>query len=60
MKVYPGDIDAVASQFPAVVDVCTFAVTDPLHGQNVGIALVIGAAMFGFGLFTLDRRDLKG
>jgi acyl-CoA synthetase (AMP-forming)/AMP-acid ligase II len=41
LKVYPGDIDAVASQFPAVVDVCTFAVTDPLHGQNVGIALVI-------------------
>lgn len=41
MKIYPGDIDSVATQFPAVSDVCTFAVEDPLYGQDVGIALVI-------------------
>jgi acyl-CoA synthetase (AMP-forming)/AMP-acid ligase II len=44
MKVYPSDIDSVAGQFPAVDDVCTFAVEDPLYGQDVGIALVINDA----------------
>jgi acyl-CoA synthetase (AMP-forming)/AMP-acid ligase II len=41
LKVYPGDIDAVAEAAPKVSDVCTFAVEDSLYGQNVGIALVI-------------------
>jgi acyl-CoA synthetase (AMP-forming)/AMP-acid ligase II len=41
LKVYPGDIDAVADAAPKVNDVCTFAVEDSLYGQNVGIALVI-------------------
>ena len=41
MKIYPGDIDSVAGQFPAVGDVGSFAVEDPLYGQNVGIALVV-------------------
>ena len=26
----------------------------------LGIALLISAALFGLGLYTLDRRDLKG
>lgn len=40
-KVYPGDVDGVAERIPGVADVCTFAVEDPLLGQNVGIALVV-------------------
>jgi oxalate---CoA ligase len=39
MKVYPNDVDAVAERFAAVSDVCTFAIDDPLYGQNVGIAV---------------------
>jgi ABC-2 type transport system permease protein len=41
-----------------------FSGADPLSsGVDVvllGIALVIAAGLFGFGLYTLDRRDLKG
>jgi acyl-CoA synthetase (AMP-forming)/AMP-acid ligase II len=40
-KVYPGDVDAVAERFAAVVDACSFALEDALYGQNVGIALVL-------------------
>ena len=43
MKVYPGDIDAVAERHPQIVDVCTFAYEDPLHGENVGIAVVLNS-----------------
>lgn len=41
MKVYPGDIDAVAERFEEVLDVCTFAYEDALLGENVGIAIVL-------------------
>jgi oxalate---CoA ligase len=41
MKVYPGDVDGVVEQFANINDVCTFAVEDPLYGQNVGIAVVV-------------------
>lgn len=41
MKVYPGDIDTVAEQYEQTLDVCTFAYEDPLHGENVGIAVVL-------------------
>lgn len=41
MKVYPGDIDAVAEQYEHTLDVCTFGYADPLHGENVGIAVVL-------------------
>jgi acyl-CoA synthetase (AMP-forming)/AMP-acid ligase II len=40
-KVYPNDIDAVAERSEGVLDVCTFAYDDALHGENVGIALVL-------------------
>ena len=40
-KVYPGDIDAVAERFEQTLDVCTFGYDDPLHGENVGIAVVL-------------------
>jgi acyl-CoA synthetase (AMP-forming)/AMP-acid ligase II len=43
MKVYPGDIDAVAERFEGARDVCTFAYEDPLHGEDVGIAVVLDA-----------------
>ena len=40
-KVYPGDVDAVIEQFDQTVDVCAFAVPDPLHGEDVGVAVVL-------------------
>ena len=40
-KIYPGDVDAVVERFPAASDVCTFALDDPLYGQNVGMAVVL-------------------
>lgn len=44
MKVYPSDIDAVAERYEQTVDVCTFAYEDPLHGENIGIAVVLKSA----------------
>jgi acyl-coenzyme A synthetase/AMP-(fatty) acid ligase len=41
MKVYPGDIDSVAERFEETVDVCTFGYEEPLHGENIGIAVVL-------------------
>ncbi|MDH3217306.1 MAG: acyl--CoA ligase [Candidatus Krumholzibacteria bacterium] len=41
MKVYPGDVDTVIERFQKVADVCTFAVDDPLYGQDVGVAVVL-------------------
>jgi acyl-CoA synthetase (AMP-forming)/AMP-acid ligase II len=41
MKVYPGDIDSVAERFTETLDVCTFGYEEPLHGENVGIAVVL-------------------
>jgi acyl-CoA synthetase (AMP-forming)/AMP-acid ligase II len=41
MKIYPSDVEAVAESVPGVVDVCVFAVDDPLYEQDVGIALVV-------------------
>jgi acyl-CoA synthetase (AMP-forming)/AMP-acid ligase II len=41
MKIYPGDVDSVVERFVNIMDVCTFAFEDPLHGQDVGIALVL-------------------
>jgi len=43
-KVYPSDIDAVVERFPGVLDSCTFAIEDPLLGEDVGIAVVLDAA----------------
>jgi ABC-2 type transport system permease protein len=34
--------------------------TDGVDVALLGIALLLAAALFGLGLFTLDRRDLKG
>src|SRR6185503_16322986 len=44
MKVYPGDIDAVAQRFEHTLDVCAFAYSDPHHQENIGIALVLALA----------------
>lgn len=41
MKVFPSDIDAVVERFDHAADVCTFALDDPIYGQNVGIAVVL-------------------
>jgi acyl-CoA synthetase (AMP-forming)/AMP-acid ligase II len=43
MKVHPGDIDAVAEGYEQTLDVCTFGYEDPLHGEDVGIAVVLKA-----------------
>lgn len=44
MKIYPGDLDAVVERFPATLDVCAFGFEDPLHGENIGIAVVLQAS----------------
>ena len=44
MKIYPGDIDTVAEQYEQTLDVCTFGYGEPLHGENVGIAVVLKSA----------------
>lgn len=41
MKIYPGDIDAVAERYEQTLDVCTFAYEDPLYDENIGIAVVL-------------------
>ncbi len=41
MKIYPADIDSVAERFEGTRDVCSFAFADELHGENVGIAVVL-------------------
>jgi oxalate---CoA ligase len=41
MKVYPGDVDAVIERYPATLDVCAFAVEDPLLGEDVAVAVVL-------------------
>jgi acyl-CoA synthetase (AMP-forming)/AMP-acid ligase II len=41
LKIYPGDVDAVAERHDAVVDVCAFAFEHPTSGQELGIALVM-------------------
>lgn len=41
MKVHPGDVDAVVERFPDTLDVCTFAVSDALLGEDVGVAVVL-------------------
>jgi acyl-CoA synthetase (AMP-forming)/AMP-acid ligase II len=40
-KVHPTDVDAVIERFPETVDVCTFAYADPLHGEDIGVAVVL-------------------
>jgi acyl-CoA synthetase (AMP-forming)/AMP-acid ligase II len=42
MKIYPSDIDAVVERFEGTNDVCAFALDDPIYGQNVGFAVVLG------------------
>ncbi len=41
MKIYPSDIDSVVEQYEHTLDVCTFAFEEPLHGEDVGIAVVL-------------------
>ena len=40
-KIYPTDIDTVIEQFEHALDVCTFAVPDALHGEDIGVAVVL-------------------
>ncbi len=44
MKVHPGDVDAVVERFPDTLDVCTFAISDALLGEDVGVAVVLPGA----------------
>ncbi len=41
MKIYPADIDAVVERFDKTVDVCAFAVDDPVYGQTAAMAVVL-------------------
>jgi long-chain acyl-CoA synthetase len=47
MKIYPADVDAVVERFAGTRDVCTFAVPDALHGESVGVAVVLDARSDG-------------
>jgi oxalate---CoA ligase len=47
IKIYPADVDAVVERFDHTTDVCTFALDDPLYGQNVGMAVVLSDASDG-------------
>jgi acyl-CoA synthetase (AMP-forming)/AMP-acid ligase II len=40
-KIYPTDVDAVVEKFEHAQAVCTFAIADPLYGQNVAMAVVL-------------------
>ena len=42
-KIHPADVDRVVERFDGTVDVCTFGYDDVLHGQDVGIAVVLNA-----------------
>jgi oxalate---CoA ligase len=44
VKVYPGDIDTVIQQSGHVLDVCAFAAPDPLHGEQVAVAVSVDPA----------------
>jgi acyl-CoA synthetase (AMP-forming)/AMP-acid ligase II len=41
MKVYPTDVDTVIERFAETMDVCTFALADPLLGEDVAVAVVL-------------------
>jgi oxalate---CoA ligase len=41
MKVYPGDVDGVIERFSQTLDVCTFAYSDALLGEDVGAAVAL-------------------
>jgi acyl-CoA synthetase (AMP-forming)/AMP-acid ligase II len=41
MKIHPADVDSVVERFPGARDVCCFGYEDPLHGEDVGIAVVL-------------------
>jgi acyl-CoA synthetase (AMP-forming)/AMP-acid ligase II len=40
-KIYPGDVDSVIERFAETVDVCSFGYPDALHGEEVGVAVVL-------------------
>lgn len=42
-KVFPADVDHVAEMLDPTLDACTFAIEDPLYGQNVAIAVAAAA-----------------
>jgi acyl-CoA synthetase (AMP-forming)/AMP-acid ligase II len=44
MKIHPADVDSVVERFPGTRDVCCFGYEDALHGEDVGIAVVLDDA----------------
>ncbi|PKL77620.1 MAG: hypothetical protein CVV27_04930 [Candidatus Melainabacteria bacterium HGW-Melainabacteria-1] len=40
LKIYPEDIDLVLERHPDVLEACSFAIDDPVAGQNVAVAIV--------------------
>jgi acyl-CoA synthetase (AMP-forming)/AMP-acid ligase II len=41
MKIHPAEVDAVVERFARAVDVCAFGYEDPLHGEDIGLAVVL-------------------
>lgn len=60
MKIFPSDVDSVVERYSGVLDVCTFAIDDPLYGQNVGMAVVLSDPKEGNieGLFRWMKKHL--
>ena len=44
MKVFPGDVDAVAQAVEHVTDACAFGIDDSVYGENVALAVVLERA----------------
>jgi acyl-CoA synthetase (AMP-forming)/AMP-acid ligase II len=40
-KIHPSDVDSVIERFAETVDVCSFGYPDALHGEEVGVAVVL-------------------
>ena len=40
-KIHPGDVDIVIEAFEGTVDVCSFGFPDPLHGEDMAVAVVL-------------------
>jgi acyl-CoA synthetase (AMP-forming)/AMP-acid ligase II len=65
LKIQPQDVENVAAAYPAVSDVCVFAVSDELYGQNVAIAFAMDddrpetlAGLYGWMRERLSRHKM--
>ncbi|KAI9747900.1 MAG: hypothetical protein M1835_001944 [Candelina submexicana] len=53
-KISPVELDNVLTQHPAVAEAVSFAITDEMYGQDIGVALVLKDGQ------QLDEKSLRG